>query len=142
MRIVLALFVFAALLGAPAAAGEYRIHDNQGGQVGHFLDLFEGVRKSGKRVVIDGQCLSACTLVLSVVPNDRICMTPRAILGFHAARSLDRHGQLHPEQEATDFMLKSYPTPVRGWILEHGGLTSRLLVLRGPKLSEILQACS
>ena len=72
---------------------EVRILASPGGQVGPFLDLFDQVRASGERVVIDGPCLSACTLVLSVVPNDRICVTRRAVLGFHAARSIDRRGR-------------------------------------------------
>ena len=86
----------AALLGALAMAparAEVRILASPGGQVGPFLDLFEEVRNSGERVVIDGPCLSACTLVLSMVPNERICVTRRAVLGFHAARSIDRRGR-------------------------------------------------
>src|SRR5450759_1675793 len=79
---------------APTAHAEVRILASPGGQVGPFLDLFEQVRASGERVVIDGPCLSACTLVLSMVPNDRICITRKAILGFHAARSVDRQGRM------------------------------------------------
>ena len=63
--------LLAAVLGAlasPPAQAEVRILASPGGQVGPFLDLFERVRESGERVVIDGPCLSACTLVLSVVP--------------------------------------------------------------------------
>ena len=87
-------------LVAPAIA-EVRILASPGGQVGPFLDLFEEVRASGERVVIDGPCLSACTLVLSMVPSERICVTRRAILGFHAARSIDRRGRTYAEPEAS-----------------------------------------
>jgi ClpP class serine protease len=80
------LVLLAGALAVAPAQAEVRILDSPGGQVGPFLDLFEQVRASGERVVIDGPCLSACTLVLSLVPNDRICVTRRAILGFHAAR--------------------------------------------------------
>ena len=86
-----------------------RILGSPGGQVGPFLDLFERVRASGEIVVIDGPCLSACTLVLSVVPNDRICVTRRAVLGFHAARSIDRRGRLYAEPEASEAVLDAYP---------------------------------
>src|ERR1700677_1209970 len=135
MRFALTGIVLTSLLGAPAVADEVRILSSPGGQVGPFLDLFEGVRKTGDRVVIDGPCLSACTLVLSVVPNNRICVTKRAVLGFHAARLIDRRGRLYAEPEATDRMLDSYPTPVRTWIRRRGGLTSRLLLLRGHELA-------
>jgi len=82
-------------LASPQAKAEVRILASPGGEVGPFLDLFERVRASGERVVIDGPCLSACTLVLSMVPNNRICVTRRAILGFHAARSVDRQGRMY-----------------------------------------------
>jgi hypothetical protein len=92
-------------------------------------------------VVIDGPCLSACTLVLSMVPNNRICVTRRAILGFHAARSIDARGHLYAEPEASELVLEAYPSPVRGWILRRGGLTSRLLLLRGRELAAIYPSC-
>ena len=128
------------LAGAPARA-EVRILASPGGQVGPFLDLFEGVRNSGERVVIDGPCLSACTLVLSLVPNDRICVTRRAVLGFHAARSVDRRGRMYAEPEASELVMEAYPAMVRGWIRRHGGLTSHLLLLRGRELAAIYPSC-
>src|SRR5438552_5320676 len=112
--------VLYGLILSPAHT-EIRILGSSGGQVGPFLDLFERVRASGERVVIDGPCLSACTLVLSVVPDDRICVTRRAILGFHAARSIDRRGRLYAEPEASALVLEAYPASVRGWIRHRGG---------------------
>jgi len=129
-----------ALALAPAQA-EVRILSSPGGQVGPFLDLFEQVRNSGERVVIDGPCLSACTLVLSIVPSDRICVTRRAILGFHAARSIDRRGRLYAEPEASEVVLGAYPAAVRDWIRRRGGLSSRLLLLRGRELAAIYHSC-
>jgi hypothetical protein len=132
--------ILCALTALPARA-EIRILGSLGGQVGPFLDLFERVRDSGERVVIDGPCLSACTLVLSMVPNNRICVTRRAVLGFHAARSIDRRGRLYPEPEASELVLEAYPAPVRSWIRSRGGLTSRLLLLRGRELNAFYPAC-
>jgi hypothetical protein len=132
--------VSCTILGAPARA-EIRILASPGGQVGPFLDLFDKVRATGERVVIDGPCLSACTLVLSVVPNERICVTRRAVLGFHAARSVDRRGRTYAEPEASELVLQTYPAPVRDWISRHGGLTSRLLLLRGRELKAIYRSC-
>src|SRR6201995_4036158 len=91
---ICAITVTLSALAAPPARAEVRILASPGGQVGPFLDLFERVRNSGERVVIDGPCLSACTLVLSMVPRDRICVTRRAVFGFPAARSMDRRGRL------------------------------------------------
>jgi hypothetical protein len=145
MRMAITKAVFLAVLlcelVVPPAQAEVRILASPGGQVGPFLDLFERVRASGERVVIDGPCLSACTLVLSMVPNNRICVTRRAILGFHAARSIDARGHLYAEPEASELVLEAYPSPVRGWILRRGGLTSRLLLLRGRELTAIYRSC-
>ena len=144
MRTILArTALLAALLCAammPVHA-EIRILGSPGGQVGPFLDLFDRVRDSGEIVVIDGPCLSACTLVLSVVPNDRICVTRRAVLGFHAARSIDRRGRLSAEPEASEAVLEAYPGPVRDWIRRRGGLSSHLLLLRGRDLAAIYPRC-
>ena len=136
--VLLAVALYA--LALPARA-EIRILGSPGGEVGPFLDLFEQVRDSGERVVIDGPCLSACTLVLSMVPNERICVTRRAILGFHAARSIDRRGRTYAEPEASELVLEAYPSPVRSWIRRRGGLTSRLLLLRGRELAAIYRSC-
>ena len=143
MAITKAVFLAVLLCGlvVPPARAEVRILASPGGQVGPFLDLFERVRASGERVVIDGPCLSACTLVLSMVPNNRICVTRRAVLGFHAARSIDARGHLYAEPEASELVLEAYPSPVRGWILRRGGLTSRLLLLRGRELTAIYRSC-
>jgi len=138
-----AIFLASVLCGTalPPAQAEMRIRASPGGQVGPFLDLFERVRDSGERVVIDGPCLSACTLVLSLVPNDRICVTRRAVLGFHAARSIDRRGRLYAEPEASELVLQAYPASVQSWIRRRGGLTSRLLLLRGRELTAFYPTC-
>ena len=143
MRIVFTLLLAVALwfFATMLARAEVRILASPGGQVGPFIDLFEKVRNSGERVVIDGPCLSACTLVLSMVPRERICVTRRAVLGFHAARSMDRRGRLYAEPEASELVLQAYPGPVRDWIVRRGGLTSRLLLLRGRELTSMYRPC-
>jgi hypothetical protein len=95
IKLVLVTAVLSAAI-VPLRA-EVRIMASPGGQVGPFLELFDRLRESGERVVIDGPCLSACTLVLSTVPSERICVTRRAVLGFHAARSIDRRGRIYAE---------------------------------------------
>jgi len=135
------LAILLCLFAALPARAEIRILESPGGQVGPFLDLFEQVRASGERVVIDGPCLSACTLVLSMVPGDRICVTHRAVLGFHAARSIDRRGRMYAEPEASAIVLQAYPAGVQNWIRRRGGLTSRLLLLRGRELAALYPTC-
>jgi hypothetical protein len=136
--IVVAAALFAAILPAQA---EVRILASPGGEVGPFIELFDQVRQTGERVVIDGPCLSACTLVLMTIPEERICVTRRAVLGFHAARSIDRRGRIYAEPEASRAVEAAYPEPVRRWIMRRGGLTSRLLLLRGRELAAIYPRC-
>src|SRR5256884_9859317 len=113
MAVIKLVIATAALCAAivPVRA-EVRILASPGGQVGPFIELFDKVRESGERVVIDGPCLSACTLVLMTVPSDRICVTRRAVLGFHAARSMDRRGKLYAEPEASKAVHEAYPEPI------------------------------
>jgi hypothetical protein len=135
-----AALMLMSLLATPAMA-EVRILASPGGEVGPFLDLFEQVRASGERVVIDGPCLSACTLVLSTVPASRICVTRRAVLGFHAARSMDGRGRVYAEPEASELVLETYPSAIQDWIRRHGGLSSRVLLLRGRELARLYPSC-
>jgi hypothetical protein len=135
------LAAFAFLLAAQHASADLRIVASPGGQIGPYLKLFDAVRASGQRVIIDGPCLSACTLVLSTVPRSRICVTGRAVLGFHAAASRDRRGRMVREPEATAIVLATYPGPVRSWIQHHGGLTGRVLLLRGRELASMYAPC-
>jgi hypothetical protein len=139
IRILVAALALCA--GVTSARAEVRILSSPGGQVGPFIELFDKVRQTGERVVIDGPCLSACTLVLMTVPSERICVTRRAVLGFHAARSMDRRGRLYAEPEASKAVHEAYPEPIRNWISRHGGLTSRMLLLRGRELAAIYPSC-
>lgn len=139
MRQLLAAIVLCATVTSTHA--EVRILSSPGGQVGQFIDLFDRVRESGERVVIDGPCLSACTLVLMTVPNERICVTRRAVLGFHAARSMDQRGRMYAEPEASKAVHEAYPAPIRAWISRRGGLSSRMLLLRGRELAKIYPRC-
>jgi hypothetical protein len=135
----MAAALYALSLGPLAA--EVRIRSSPGGEIGPYLDLFMLVNASGRRVVIDGPCYSACTLVLSVVPRERICVTRRAVLGFHAASSLDASGRRTLEPEASVAVLNAYPPAIRRWIRKHGGLSSRLLLLRGRELTAMYRVC-
>jgi hypothetical protein len=138
-RILLAFAL--CLFAAPPAAAEVRILASPGGEVGSFLALFEVLRRSGQRIVIDGPCFSACTLVLSTVPRRRICVTRRAVLGFHAATWRDQYGNMGAAPRASAIVLNAYPRPVRNWIRRHGGLTSRMLLLRGRELAKLYPRC-
>jgi hypothetical protein len=129
------------LFCAGPALAEVRIEASSGGEARSFLAYFELLRRSGERVVIDGPCFSACTLVLDIVPRKRICVTQRAVLGFHAAKLIDQLGEEFPAPRATRIVADAYPAPIRHWIDRHGGLTTRPIFLSGRELDAIYPLC-
>src|SRR4026208_590104 len=128
-----------SLIG-PASA-DVRIISSSGGVVGPYLAFFSQLRNSGQRVVIDGPCLSACTLVLKTMPRRRICVTQRAVLGFHAPVMVDRTGRRFRSREATRAVAASYPSGVRKGIKQKGGLKLNLIYLRGGELASLCRRC-
>jgi hypothetical protein len=139
-RLILAVLL-TVLATAPADA-TLVIKSSPGGWVKDYLVTFEAVRQSGDRVVIDGPCLSACTLVLSMIPANRICVTKRAVFGFHAPRIIDkRSGKSTRAPEATRIVIDSYPAGVRAWIKKRGGLSQKLIYLRGRELQALYRRC-
>ena len=137
--VVATVLAVAAML--PASA-DVRIRSSPGGAVEAYLAAFARVRQSGQRVVIDGPCLSACTLVLSTIPRNRICVTRRAVLGFHAPRWYDlQSGRTTRAPDATRAVTATYPAGVRAWIKKRGGLTQKVIYLRGKELSALYPRC-
>jgi hypothetical protein len=120
---------------------EVRIEASSGGEATQFVELFALLRQAGERIVIDGPCYSACTLVLSIIPRSRICVTRRAILGFHAAKLVNQYGEEFPATEATRAVATTYPAEIRNWIRRHGGLTRRPIYLRGRELAALYPLC-
>jgi hypothetical protein len=141
MRIALAI---ASVLIATAAQAELRITRDTGGHVDVYKAKYEQVRNRGQRVVIDGVCNSACTLVLGIVPRERICVTPRASLGFHQAYYDTNHtfGIKVASGEGTSELMSSYPPEVKAWIRRNGGLTTDMKRLKnGAELWKIANPC-
>lgn len=136
-----ALAVALALALVVPAVADIRILASGGGVVGNYLDFFAKVKRSGERVVIDGPCLSACTLVLSTLPRSRICVTSRAVLGFHAPYLVDQNGRSFRSRDLTRAMAATYPKNVRGWINKNGGLSQRLILLKGRELASLYPRC-
>jgi hypothetical protein len=135
------LAIVLTLIALAPALADVRILSSSGGAVGNYLTFFSQVKRSGERVIIDGPCLSACTLVLSTIPRNRICVTSRAVLGFHAPEIVDDKGRTFRSREATRAVVASYPPAIRAWIRRHGGLTQKMIILRGRELSALYRRC-
>jgi hypothetical protein len=139
-RLVFSIVISFIAIGA--AFADVRILASPGGKAGPYLNFFLQLRKSGERVVIDGPCLSACTLVLSTIPRSRICVTRRAVLGFHAPLVVDqKSGRSFRSRDATRAVDASYPAGVRAWIRRKGGLKQKFIYLRGRELAALYPRC-
>lgn len=142
MRAQLIAAVVSAGLTVTSASATVIISDDIGGKVRDYATHFQQLRDSGEPVVIAGTCISACTMVLGLVPSDRICATPNAVLGFHAAWMFDNSGKRVVSASGTQDLMRTYPAPVRAWIARHGGLTPKMMYLRGRDLAAIVAPCS
>lgn len=136
---LLAAILLIAGMGASHAV--VRIADDRGGRIGTYVDRYQDLRQSGETVIIDGLCASACTIVLGAIPHDRICVTSSATLGFHAAWDFGSNGRAVTNTEATHMLYAMYPSQVRRWIGQRGGLTPRMLFLKGKQLQAMYKPC-
>ena len=118
-----------------------RIADDMGGPLGGYLLKFSAIRDLGERVMIDGSCFSACTLVTALIPRDRICITERAILGFHAGWFENKAGERVISPTGTGVLYEMYPPIIRNWIARQGGLGKRTILLEGRELAAIYRYC-
>ena len=138
---ILLLSVMSLLAGAGASHAKVRIANDRGGLIEWYVDRYEQLRASRQSVVIDGLCASACTIVLSAIPRDRICVTSKARLAFHAAWDFGARGRAVTNPEATQWLYSMYPSQVRHWIADRGGLTPRTIFLSGKQLESMYRPC-
>jgi hypothetical protein len=124
-----------------AATAAVIIKDDHGGNIGVYWSRYSALRDMGEKVIIDGPCSSACTLVLGIVPSDRICVTQNALLGFHAAWRPGFLGIKVVNEPGTRTLMSFYPPPIRDWIEHHGGLGWETMYLFGPELRAMYKEC-
>jgi hypothetical protein len=88
---------------------EIRIHFGGGGLLKGKLDTYRKMRMSGKRVVIDGQVVSADAFFAFNLP--RACYTEKAVFSPHSASYLG----LVPAPKITRTLAHYLPPPLRDW---------------------------
>jgi hypothetical protein len=142
MKLLTGLLAAVLLLaGVGASHAVVRIADDRGGRIGTYVDKYQGLRTSGETVIIDGLCASACTIVLGAISPDKICVTSHAELGFHAAWDFGANGRAVTNTEATHMLYSMYPQAVKRWISARGGLTPRMIFLKGKQLQALYKPC-
>jgi len=141
MKHVTGLLIAIVLILSSEALSAVRITNDRGGQIGSYVVKYQRLASAGETVIIDGLCASACTIVLSELPHDSICVTSRATLGFHAAWNYGRNGRTFTDPEATLLLYSAYPIPVRRWIASRGGLKRNIIFLSGKPLQAMYRSC-
>src|SRR3954454_16902629 len=144
LRVALLLAMRPLTAPTRAARADIRITGDRGGVVDEYKAKYTRIRVKGARIVIDGICNSACTLLLGLVPLNRVCVTPRASLGFHQAYFDKRWtaGIRVTSIAGTAELMSVYPASVRSWIAHHGGLTPQMKHLKnGAELWAIVDPC-
>ena len=144
MRFAHLLVLLMSLANCAPAQADLRITRDHGGYVEEYKTKYERIRDRGDRVIIDGICNSACTMVFGIVPMNRICVTPRASLGFHQAYydKAFTFGIKVTSPEWTSDLMSYYPQPVKAWIGRNGGLTTEMKKIRnGRDLWSIADPC-
>jgi hypothetical protein len=127
-------FVFAAILACrvlPAWAETIEVVYDSGGRLTDYAARWAMHRREGAYVRVAGPCYSECTMLLGQIPRDHICVTPEASFGFHLANT----------PATTAALWKAYPTDIKAWISQHGGLTDEFLLLQAPDVQRFFPTC-
>ena len=140
MKARVAVAAMLLTMNVSSAYAAVRISDDRGGQIGDYLARYHALRENGDRVMIDGTCASACTMLLGVIPRNRICVTPRAVLAFHSAWTPTSEGE-QISSAGNYYLWSNYPPAVRKWIIQHGGLHTRIIYLSGSELTAMYPRC-
>lgn len=127
----------------PAPAPVVTIVADYGGQLADYDARVSAYLGRRVRVRIEGQCVSACTL-LAALPPGRVCVGPEALLAFHQAYHPNRFDPLDTSiraEDGTALMMRHYPGGLRRWIAAKGGLTKDLILLTGAELRHLFRPC-
>lgn len=125
------------LSSTPLSARVLTIKSDGGGWVPWYQAQIKLANQLGNTFKVDGPCFSACTMVLNLPST---CATDRASFGFHKGYVWGPAGHIE-DPATTEAMWAYYPTGIRRWITQHGGLTPEVKVLKGKEMRALVKAC-
>ncbi len=122
MRSLVAALLAFSLLVSPvqAAPTVHTITGDPGGEILGFIAKYVQWRDNGDSVRIEGECNSACTLVLGIVPTTRICATRNAEFGFHSAMAIYTDGSTEYSPDGTQLLWLFYQGRVQRVLNKYG----------------------
>jgi hypothetical protein len=135
----------------PAASKNITITNDDGGIVVSYVHKYSDMRDAGEKAVVDGNCISSCTLLLGLLRPENVCVTDNAVFGFHSAslkRKVKGKYVYFHAREMSELMYSIYPGDVRqllrarGW---DGYLTDNahpeIIWVSGAALKSIVREC-
>ena len=119
-------------LGVSVARAEIvDVSDDHGGLLSAYQTQWALFAARQVDVRIVGPCVSACTVLVGYIPRQHICVALGASLGFHWATT----------GFTTQELWSAYPSDIRQWISQHGGLTNQMIWLQAPRIYRYFRKC-
>ena len=114
------------------------IDHDAGGVVVKYVDAVAKAIATGRQVKVRGNCWSACTLYLALVPMNKLCVYPSASFHFHAPYSIINGEKVLAKPTYQTWFLSQYPNKVHMLLAAQGGLTEDWIHASGPKVLKML----
>lgn len=98
----------------PPPAPVVVVHADYGGEIDVYAKRVMTYKGRRIRVRLDGECDSACTMV--AVLDDRLCVSPTSVMGFHQAYLPNPFDPLDTSMRAEDGtarLMRMYPRRLR-----------------------------
>lgn len=156
LSVIFCLFLGGIYFSSVASAGYVQkytvrvVKNDEGGSLSTYITKYARMEANREFLKIDGPCMSACTLFPKLIDHERVCVTDRASMTFHAAgyrdpetggSLLDHNGERVISQSGTQLMRDFYTQEINDWIDRHGGLTNNLIRLKGKELQAMFKRC-
>lgn len=123
-----------------------------GGWVDDYVAKYSLWRSEGRAVRIAGDCNSACTLAIGMIPAARLCAEPQARFGFHSASLSDGNTmkRIAHDQRSTSFIWRSYPPVLRQMLFKRWGWDGddpvkgehpEIMFIKSPDIYKFVRPC-
>lgn len=94
-----------------------------GGVVNGMMSTIRYMKENpAAKIIIDGPCMSACTLLLSL-PDDQVKFTEKADFGFHTSY-FTINGHQYKDNKVNKKMLQFFKPSVKDWIISSNAYAS------------------
>lgn len=102
-------------------ANTHVIFFDPGGSMGDRVHEIRAFQEKGTKIIIAGECYSACTMLAMPEAELDVCMTPDAIFGYHQPYydEITTPEQIEELKELANMMFEAYHPKVRAFLEEN-----------------------